>query len=367
MLEKDKVFGIYKILGQSKVRSKNGLKKYWVECIKCGKQVYKSEEEVLNSKRCQHGSRNCLSVFTDSQLQQLLDTSTSFRDVLLKLNLCISDDNYDFLQAEITKRNLNTEILCQNKKENLKKVYKEYSKEEIFCENSVIKAGIKKYLIKFGLKSFEKCEYCGLTEWQGQKIPLQVHHINGNRTNNSLYNLAVICPNCHALTDTYGGKNLSVLRNPFSEELHLNKTYCKKCGCIISQDASLCLKCYKEKRIRNSKCPSKEELEKHLNNFESYSSIARFYGVSDNTIKNWVKKLGLTKPKKPPKKHKPKKNYQIYRIDNIEKTATGWEKYLELPQHKIKRYAENHTKEEIITFIESFYILKFSEYKKEIL
>ena len=27
MLEKDKVFGIYKILGQSKVRSKNGLKK----------------------------------------------------------------------------------------------------------------------------------------------------------------------------------------------------------------------------------------------------------------------------------------------------------------------------------------------------
>lgn len=367
MLEKDKVFGIYKILGQSRVRSKNGFKKYWVECIKCGKQVYKSEDEVLNSKRCQHGSRNCLSVFTDSQLQHLLDTSTSFRDVLLKLNLCISDDNYDFLQAEINKRNLSTEILYQNKKENFKKVYKEYSKEEIFCDNSVIKAGIKKYLIKFGLKSFEKCEYCGLTEWQGQKIPLQVHHINGNRTNNSLYNLAVICPNCHALTDTYGGKNSSVLKNPFSEELLLNKNRCKKCGSIISQNASLCLKCYKEENSYNSKCPPKEELEKHLNNFESYSSIARFYGVSDTAIKKWVEKLNLKKPIKPPKKHKPKKNYPVYRIDNIEKTATGWEKYLELPQHKIMRYTEKHTKEEIIAFIESFYILKFPKQKKEIL
>lgn len=171
--------------------------------------------------------------------------------------------------------------------------------------------------------------------------------------------MAVICPNCHALTDTYGGKNLSVLKNPFSEELQLNKNHCKKCGCVISQNATLCLKCYKEERFYNSKCPPKEELEKHLNNFESYSSIARFYGVSDNAVKKWVEKLNLKKPIKPPKKHKPKKNYPVYRIDNIEKTATGWERYLELPQHKIMRYTEKHTKEEIIAFIESFYILKF--------
>ena len=61
-------------------------------------------------------------------------------------------------------------------------------------------------LLKEGYKE-HKCENCGLTEWQGQPIPLEVHHKDGNRHNNTLENFQLLCPNCHALTDSYRGKN----------------------------------------------------------------------------------------------------------------------------------------------------------------
>lgn len=52
-----------------------------------------------------------------------------------------------------------------------------------------------------------QCECCGMTEWLGQPIPLELHHKDGNRNNNVLENYQLLCPNCHAFTDSYRGKN----------------------------------------------------------------------------------------------------------------------------------------------------------------
>lgn len=52
------------------------------------------------------------------------------------------------------------------------------------------------------------CESCGNDSWQGVPIPLEVHHIDGDKTHNTLDNLQILCPNCHALTSTYRGKNI---------------------------------------------------------------------------------------------------------------------------------------------------------------
>lgn len=62
-------------------------------------------------------------------------------------------------------------------------------------------------LIKEGLKE-AKCERCGNVEWNGLPIPLEVHHKNGDKENNELNNLEILCPNCHAQTDFYRGKNI---------------------------------------------------------------------------------------------------------------------------------------------------------------
>lgn len=65
---------------------------------------------------------------------------------------------------------------------------------------------IRVKLLKEGYKEY-RCEKCGLSEWLGQPIALEVHHKDGDRTNNTIENFQLLCPNCHAQTDSYRGKN----------------------------------------------------------------------------------------------------------------------------------------------------------------
>ena len=52
-----------------------------------------------------------------------------------------------------------------------------------------------------------KCEQCGSSVWNQVKIPLEIHHNDGDHLNNELDNLVLLCPNCHALTENYKGRN----------------------------------------------------------------------------------------------------------------------------------------------------------------
>jgi hypothetical protein len=63
---------------------------------------------------------------------------------------------------------------------------------------------IRKNLIwKFGRKCYE----CGLEEWRGHPIPIEVDHVDGNAGNNDYLNLRLLCPNCHGITPTWKGRN----------------------------------------------------------------------------------------------------------------------------------------------------------------
>jgi hypothetical protein len=52
------------------------------------------------------------------------------------------------------------------------------------------------------------CYICGLSDWLGDKISLETHHIDGNNKNNTIDNLQILCPNCHSQTNNYRGKNI---------------------------------------------------------------------------------------------------------------------------------------------------------------
>ena len=75
-----------------------------------------------------------------------------------------------------------------------------------YTESTLVKSHVLKLkLIEDGLKE-RKCEICLLSDWQGQEIPLELHHIDGNRFNNKMDNLQILCSNCHSQTPNNSGK-----------------------------------------------------------------------------------------------------------------------------------------------------------------
>lgn len=63
---------------------------------------------------------------------------------------------------------------------------------------------LRSYLIR---TRGRQCAVCKATTWLGQPVPIETDHIDGDYRNNSEVNVRLICPNCHALTPTYKGRN----------------------------------------------------------------------------------------------------------------------------------------------------------------
>ena len=84
-----------------------------------------------------------------------------------------------------------------------------YTLDEIFVKNSPITQKVLRGYVKRHQVLEYQCVNCGCNgEWQGGQIALEIDHIDGDNTNNELSNLRYLCPNCHALTDTYRGRNI---------------------------------------------------------------------------------------------------------------------------------------------------------------
>lgn len=90
---------------------------------------------------------------------------------------------------------------------NKKTIFDAIENDVINLENKITEGKwVKKYLIE---KHGEKCMECG---WNRKhpatgNVPIELEHIDGNSENNKLYNLKLLCPNCHSLTPTYKALN----------------------------------------------------------------------------------------------------------------------------------------------------------------
>jgi hypothetical protein len=70
---------------------------------------------------------------------------------------------------------------------------------------------LKRRLLAEGLKE-NRCERCGIDAWLGEPLSLALHHVNGDGGDNRLENLALLCPNCHAQTPNFSGRNRRLRR-----------------------------------------------------------------------------------------------------------------------------------------------------------
>ena len=147
--------------------------------------------------------------YSEKQLVEALQRSTSIRQVLQKLGLAEAGGNYASVQKQISLLQLNTSHFNGRgwRKGTETPVVKCRSLTEILLEGTSVQSyKLKQRLLLEGIKVAE-CERCKLKEWQGQPIALELHHINGKSNDNRLENLQILCPNCHAMTLTYRGRN----------------------------------------------------------------------------------------------------------------------------------------------------------------
>lgn len=135
--------------------------------------------------------------FTKEQIEDAISKTKSMIEAARYLN--ISRDKFKKLAQQY-----NLFVPNQSGKGISKK--KIYTDKEIFSnQGCVVSSSI---LIK-RLKQIRewKCDCCGLTEWMGKPLSLEIHHIDGNRYNNNLDNLQILCPNCHSLTNNWRSRN----------------------------------------------------------------------------------------------------------------------------------------------------------------
>lgn len=227
--------------------------------------------------------------YTDNDVIENASKSNCLSDLLRKLGLKAIGGNYNHIRKTLQRLKINCDHWDSKKnkawsKGKQLKDWSEYSRVENFKHHLIAKRG-------------HKCERCNLAEWQNQKIPLEIEHINGDRTDNNENNLSILCCNCHALTPTWRGRK-NKLPKPEKKNEDIIQKECLYCLSKFSGNKKFCsLICSNKynglKRIESDcytkiKWPSIDVLNNMIDQ-NGYLKTSKLLGVSDNAIRKHIK------------------------------------------------------------------------------
>ena len=152
--------------------------------------------------------------YTKEWLEELCAESYSYSEVLRKAGRKPGGGSNETLKKKILEYNIDVSHFTgkgwQKRPDYEPRVgtKEKYSLEEVFKEHSTISQKVLRGYVERHKVIPYKCSNCGCDgHWQNGIISLELDHINGDNTNNLIENLRYLCPNCHALTETYRGKN----------------------------------------------------------------------------------------------------------------------------------------------------------------
>ena len=147
--------------------------------------------------------------WTKKQLIEAVKTSLSYRQALMKIGLKESGGNYAQIKKYIDEYRLDiSHFKGRGWNKGMSFPFRpKIPLEEILTKNSDFQSyKLKKRLIKEGVKT-PHCEECGWAKHAPSgRLPLELHHINGDAKDNRLENLQILCPNCHSLKPNYRGR-----------------------------------------------------------------------------------------------------------------------------------------------------------------
>lgn len=152
---------------------------------------------------------------SDMEFIDLVKSSLNISEVLFKLGYSTKGNSWGYSQVKQRMVDLNLSGKDFRGKSAISTTQKKVNKSELFCKNSKhSRLVLRRTIIRENLLPY-KCAICGLTEWQGKTLSLELDHINGENNDNRLENLRFLCPNCHSQTDTYGSRNQKITESKY--------------------------------------------------------------------------------------------------------------------------------------------------------
>lgn len=215
----------------------------------------------------------------EDEFKQIVAESQSYAEVFRRLGRAGSGAAYPRMRKTVREMGLSVEHFVKPRPSRLIPLSKVLVRGRRYNG-----AGLKKRLVSLGIFA-EKCGKCEMgPEWQGEPITLHLDHINGVRDDNRLFNLRLLCPNCHSQTETWGAKRRKRARPK-----------CGGCGKTLSKAAhTSCIQCSNKTKHALGKgatilwppLPELVEMVRETN----FCQVGLKLGVSDNAIRKHIRK-----------------------------------------------------------------------------
>lgn len=230
--------------------------------------------------------------YTDKELRLAVKSSDSFTEVFTALGMRKSGSAHKIIKRRCDDLGIDYTHFYS------KRHGKRISLDEylVLDGRAISSSDLKKKLLDAGRIQL-KCSRveCGIEDWFGSQSIFDLDHINGNRHDNRIENLRVLCANCHRLTETWGRRSnqervpvIAAQSRPMKEPAR----YCE-CGIPLSTGAAkMCGSCWKASDKSTFKFKSVEDTIKDVESL-GYTGAAALIGCSDNGLRKYLRRNGV--------------------------------------------------------------------------